>query len=1074
MTATQHDHPDRSELNAFGLGLLNPQRSAAAEKHVAGCESCCDAVQKAPDDTLVHQLREAATLPALPAPAASTPPDQETINHPASADAPFEPPDDLARHPRYRLLKLLGAGGMGAVYQAEHGVMRRLVALKVINREYTSNRAAAERFQREIRAAAQLHHPNIVAAYDAEQAGETHFLVMEYIDGVNLAQLVAEKGLLPVAEACEYVRQAALGLHHAHERGMVHRDVKPHNLIRSADGVVKLLDFGLASVVECGEGQLTGTNAIMGTPDYIAPEQAENTHAADARSDIYSLGCTLYHLLTGRPPFTYPSTLLKLVAHREEAPAPVRAVRPDVPEELAAVLSRMMAKAPVDRYQTAAEVAAALAPFADATALPRPRPKSRRRLWVAAAVAAVCMAGLAAAVAAVVVHIQTDQGEVTIQTDDPNIEVVVTKGGKMVRIFDPQSKQTWQLDPEKFELSMAEQPDGLNIALDGKTPFILKRKDGKLLVTVTRGPATAPAEITNSIGMKLKLIKPGTFTMGSPKEEEGREDIEGPQHEVEITKAFYMGAYPVTKGQFAAFVKDDGYQTDAEKDGKPFYAFDLATAKWVQKPYTWRNPGFPQGDDHPVVGVSWNDATAFCAWLSRKDGKTYELPTEAEWEYACRAGTKTRFWCGDTDASLQGNANIADASLKEKSPGATWAVAWDDGFAFTSPVGAFKANPWGLYDMHGNVWQWCADGYDKYQEGSIKDPKDKERSNLRVLRGGSWLDGPRSCRSAYRFDYDPAPRLDLDGFRVALRLPASQRPQQVGDLSGAVPLVAAAPADITNSIGMKLKLIKPGTFTMGSPKEEDGRNDNEGPQHEVEITRAFYMGAYPVTKGQFAAFAKGAPYTTETDGKGFGYNASTKTFEHTGKYSWLDLGFAQADDHPVVEVTWNDAKAFCDWLSKKEGKSYELPTEAEWEYACRAGTTTRFWCGDTDASLKGNANIADASFKEKYPDASWAVAWNDGYPFASPVGSFNKNPWGLYDMHGNVWQWCADGDDQYQEGSIKDPKGKDSANSRALRGGSWNDEPRLCRSAHRGNGAPADRGAHSGFRVVLRLPARTP
>ena len=260
------------------------------------------------------------------------------------------------------LLKLLGHGGMGAVYLAEHNVMRRLVALKVINREYTAEPSVVERFRREIRAAAQLHHANIVGAYNAEQAGETHFLVMEYINGVSLDQLLARQGPLPIAEACEYVRQAALGLQHAHERGMVHRDVKPHNLIRDADGVVKVLDFGLASVAEIEESNLTGTYAVVGTADYMAPEQAENARAADARSDIYALGCTLYHLLAGRPPFTDSSTLLKLVAHREEAPPPVRALRPDVPEKLSAVLGRMMAKAPVDRYQTAAEVAAALRP----------------------------------------------------------------------------------------------------------------------------------------------------------------------------------------------------------------------------------------------------------------------------------------------------------------------------------------------------------------------------------------------------------------------------------------------------------------------------------------------------------------------------------------------------------------------------------------------------------------------------------------------------------------------------------------------------------------------------------------
>jgi sulfatase modifying factor 1 len=291
-------------------------------------------------------------------------------------------------------------------------------------------------------------------------------------------------------------------------------------------------------------------------------------------------------------------------------------------------------------------------------------------------------------------------------------------------------------------------------------------------------PADRKDEITNSIGMKLKLIKPGKFLMGSPKDEEGRFDNEGPQHEVEITKAFYMGVYPVTKGQFAAFVKDEGYQTDAEKDGQGGWGYNAATRKDEGRDpkYTWKNTGWEQTDAHPVVNVTWNDANAFCAWLSKKEGKTYALPTEAEWEYACRAGTTTRFWCGGTDASLKGNANIADTSLKGKLDAdyaKNWAfVSWDDDYAFTSPVGSFKPNPWGLYDMHGNVWQWCADGYDKYQEGSIKDPKGKESAKSRVLRGSSWLLEPRLCRSADRFDDGPAFR-DVDGgCRVVMRVPA--------------------------------------------------------------------------------------------------------------------------------------------------------------------------------------------------------------------------------------------------------------------------------------------------------------
>jgi len=158
----------------------------------------------------------------------------------------------------------------------------------------------------------------------------------------------------------------------------------------------------------------------------------------------------------------------------------------------------------------------------------------------------------------------------------------------------------------------------------------------------------------------------------------------------------------------------------------------------------------------PVVNVSWDDISKeYLPWLSRKTGKTYRLLTEAEWEYACRAGTKTRFWCGGGDASLQGNANIADAALKAKCPGASWAVAWADGYAFTSPVGSFKANRWGLYDMGGNVNQWCADGYGPYGEDGVNDQNRKQSASARVIRGGSWKHEPRDCRSAFR-TFDPS------------------------------------------------------------------------------------------------------------------------------------------------------------------------------------------------------------------------------------------------------------------------------------------------------------------------------
>jgi WD40 repeat protein/serine/threonine protein kinase len=263
----------------------------------------------------------------------------------------------------YLLLERLGEGGMGQVFKARHRHMGREVALKVIRKEKLASPDAVKRFYAEVRAAAHLSHPNIVLAYDAGEAAGTHFLSMEYVDGMDLARLVKEQGALPVGHACDYIRQAALGLAHAHDRGLVHRDIKPHNLLLTRQGgVVKVLDMGLARL-QGGldkERALTQTGAVIGTPDYLAPEQAIDSKHADARSDLYSLGCTLYFLLAGRAPFTAESLTQLLLQHQMEEASPLQRLRADVPPGVAGVVRRLMAKRPEERYQSAAELAAAL------------------------------------------------------------------------------------------------------------------------------------------------------------------------------------------------------------------------------------------------------------------------------------------------------------------------------------------------------------------------------------------------------------------------------------------------------------------------------------------------------------------------------------------------------------------------------------------------------------------------------------------------------------------------------------------------------------------------------------------
>jgi len=294
-------------------------------------------------------------------------------------------------------------------------------------------------------------------------------------------------------------------------------------------------------------------------------------------------------------------------------------------------------------------------------------------------------------------------------------------------------------------------------------------------------PREIVADLGEGVTMKLVLIPPGQFLMGSgespqevakafqPHEVRARWfRFEHPQHLVRFRRPFYMGAHEVTVGQFRRFVEDMEYKTDSQKDPIGAVGIDPATreTQWKSE-YSWRNPGFQQTDDHPVVNVSWNDAVRFCRWLSNREGREFTLPTEAQWEYACRAGTTTRYACGDDPETLVCMDNVADGTAGAMFPERN-AIAAADGYVFTAPVGQFQSNAFGLYDMHGNVWEWCADWYEStYYRNSPKDnPPGPKSGRGRVLRGGSWLSGPVFARSSYRGWYSPTVRYFTAGFRV--------------------------------------------------------------------------------------------------------------------------------------------------------------------------------------------------------------------------------------------------------------------------------------------------------------------
>jgi serine/threonine protein kinase len=558
----------------------------------------------------------------------------------------------------YLVLERLGEGGMGQVFKARHQGLGRVVALKLIHKERLGNPQAVKRFQREMQVAGKLNHPNIVLGYDADQIGNTHFFTMEFVEGTDLNKLVKEKGRLPVQEACDYIRQAALGLQHAHERGLVHRDIKPHNLLLAKNGTVKILDMGLARMqADEDTSTLTKEGSVVGTLDYVSPEQAMNSHKVDIRADLYSLGCTFYFLLTGQVPFPGGTAMEKLSNHAFHIPTPVEQLRPDIPPGVAAIVRKLMSKKPEERFQTPAELAVVLAK-GQMGAIQNGKGRKRHRLML--------LVGGIAAVAGI-----------------------------------------------------------------------------GLLLALLSGPEK---HVVNSIGMKLSYIPPGKFLMGSTPEEierfkkEPHSDepgvslpAEGPQHEVRITKGFYMGVYEVRQSEYEKVM------------GK--------------------NPSAFKGPDYPVEQVNWDEAVEFCKKLSdlpeeKRAGRIYRLPTEAEWEYACRAGKQTFFHWSDSLSSRQANFNgTFPFGGAEKGPS----------IGKTTKVGSYPPNAWGLYDMHGNVSEWCLDGARTYTPNPVDDPRGPESAGgSPVLRGGSWLHDAWNCRSALRQPFRSSHRYHNVGFRVVL------------------------------------------------------------------------------------------------------------------------------------------------------------------------------------------------------------------------------------------------------------------------------------------------------------------
>jgi len=775
--------PSSEQLTDFLRRRLGERESHAVGSHVDSCPEC--------------QSRATSLSLALPDTGPLPPPSV------GASQMSFELPAVGQTLGEYRLLEKLGEGGMGAVFKALHLRLEKPVALKMLRKGMGEDAQMIDRFEREMKAVGRLNHPNIIQAYDAREIDGVRFLVTELVDGWDLENLLRQRGPFPPNIACALLRQAAAGLQAAHEHGLVHRDIKPSNLMLTHQGQVKILDLGLARLQRAAEStsSLTSFGQVMGTADYMAPEQASDCHNVDIRADIYSLGCTLFRLVTGQVMFggaQFRTHMEKMVAHLT-LPAPkLRSRRDDLPEALETLLERMLAKKPSDRFATPAELIGALAPLAAGADLvawtegraspestPAPRPQlivdhgSRRAMWLAAIVMLLAVAGVAGWS---VYHFQLIRGPQPVAkrieappANETKASVVPAKA-----VAEPPAKptntattaslppaaktepKTAQAKTEPPAQTTTPKPEAKTNPPAKTTPAETKPVETKTTPATQTTPTIAPAtpqpasaaapldaaaakqhqeawskylgigiEQQTPQGIKLQLIPPGEFVMGeadTTAAKKGSGANETAPHRVRITKPFLLGSYEITRAQYESVAKRQPSQ--ARGEGEP--------AKL------------------PVDSVSWSAAVSFCETLNQQEPRDsrrrrYRLPTEAEWEYACRAGSADRWPLGNDEAK---------AAL------VGWFQPEADGRAHA--VGGKLPNAWGLYDMLGNVYEWCGDWYrsDYYAQSPAVDPPGPTTGLERVIRGGSWWNNAAHCRPAARVG-SPPDGSEMIGLRIA-------------------------------------------------------------------------------------------------------------------------------------------------------------------------------------------------------------------------------------------------------------------------------------------------------------------
>ena len=915
---------------------------------------------------------------------------------------------------QYVLQEKLGAGGMGQVYKAFHPGMDRTVAIKVILTKGKIDEESVRRFEREVKAAAKLSHPNIITVYDAGNANGRHFMVMELVKGQDLNVIVHRKGTFGVSETINYIKQVARGLAFAHESGVIHRDIKPANLFLDIKGNVKILDMGLAKISarenEETLSMLTGTTAIMGTVDFMSPEQGLSSRDVDARADIYSLGATLYYFLTKKVMYEGDTAFAKVIAHSESTIPSLKAIRPDVSDDLEFIYTKMVAKQVEDRYQSMLELIQDLDAIEKGSASTKnltelstiyslrdefgeidvskisskkavQSSKSNKaivekdyRFALIATGIGVVLIGIVA-LAFILGRSSNSQSELALKSNSANgkVEVVTSNdSAENIKPENPKGSSEKTTPPIIVPKSTAPKPDPAEVFKFAKQiilepPFLeSKIKDAqKELSKILNCETEHQLVLSPNVKMFFSLIPSGKFI----KDFDPRIYRIPANKEEFIDYPFLIGKNTVTQEQWNAVmgVKTTNFQ-----------------------------PGQIQDLGSPQTFVSWNDCQEFVKVLNQKTNGGYRLPEDLEWDYVFKVDP------------LGNNQNALKPPGMPNFPGVPRATPGIDG-----TTGSYKPNVFGLYGgINPNLSEWCENVHRNYQNPFPIDKQAKEKliassgtNSIRAMRsapnGMGWTSNtingsPASMRN---FNYT---------FRIVKTI--------ITDTDEKI--VKAVLSKVLAMVEKDLVLIPAGKFMMGSPTTEVGRKNDET-QHQVTLTKPFYMGKYEVTQEQWEGV--------------MGINPS-KT---------------KGEKLPVTDVSWNDCQEFIKKLNSKTNGGYRLPTEAEWEYACRAGTTTMYSVGNS--LTKSDANIDSDSIKA--------------------VGGYKPNTFGLHDMHGNVYEWCEDWKADYPEGAITNPKGPASGSTRVLRGGSFSIYS-PARSSFRFTFAPSLRDL-VGFRLARTVIVKT-